>query len=171
MRNIFLLCVVALGLCVSSCASTPKNIAQWSSYEVTTNAVGQNGTKFMKVWGFGKSIDKAIEQAKKNAVHACLFRGIPGTANARSTPAIFAQQNGQQMLADNYDYFLNFFEKGKDYLAYVNLTTDGVPSGQDRREVKGGYKVGIDVQVMYDNLRQKMESDGLLQKKSKMFNN
>ena len=48
----------------------------WNNYEVTTVKVGTDGTKFIKVWGFGKKVDLAIVQAKKNAVHACLFRGL-----------------------------------------------------------------------------------------------
>ena len=46
------------------------------------------------------------------------------------------------------------------------MTTDGVPSGQDRMKIKGGYKVAIYVQVMYDNLRDKMEADGIVRKRS-----
>lgn len=137
-------------------------INQWANYEVTTTDVGQNGTKCLKVWGFGKKVDKAVEQAKKNAVHACLFRGCPGSATARATPAIFANQGKGQAASDNIDYFYDFFETNGDYIQFVNITTDGVPSGQDRREVKGGYKVAIHVQVMYDNLREKMKNDGIL---------
>lgn len=172
-KSLIALCIMILALAVPACgpAKDAKYMAKWATYEATTNAVGQNGTKFLKVWGYGKNVDKAIEQAKKNAVHACLFRGIPGARTAKPTPAIFAQQGGAQVAEDNFDYFYDFFEVGKGYLAFVNLTTDGVPSGQDRREVKGGYKVGIDVQVMYDNLRAKMENDGLLKKSSTMFTN
>lgn len=137
-------------------------ISSWAAYEVTTTQVGQNGTKLLKVWGFGKNVDAAIQQAKMNAVHACLFRGCPGSATARETPAIFKNQGSGQVASDNFEYFYNFFEESGEYISFVNMTTDGVPSGQDRRKVKGGYKVGIDVQVMYDNLRDKMKNDGLL---------
>ena len=139
-----------------------KWLSEWSNYECTTIQVGQNGTKFLKVWGYGKNIKKAIEKAKKNAVHACLFRGCPGAANARTTPAIFANQGGAQVCSDEFEYFYDFFNDEGEYIGFVNITTDGIPSGQDRREVKGGYKVGIEVQVMYDNLREKMKRDGLL---------
>lgn len=142
---------------------------EWANYEATTVAVGQKGTKSMKVWGFGKKIDKAIEQAKKNAVHACLFKGVPGSANARETPAIFANQGNIKVLDENFEYFYDFFEENGDYLNYVNITTDGYPSGQDRREVKGGYKVAINVQVMYDNLKQRMKDDGILQSAADRF--
>lgn len=139
-----------------------KYMQEWSTYEVTTVAVGSVGTKSLKVWGFGKKIDKAIEQAKKNAVHACLFRGCPGSGNASETPAIFKLQGNDQVALENFEYFYDFFEENNAYVSFVNLTTDGIPSGQDRREVKGGYKVAIYVQVMFDNLRSKMKNDGIL---------
>lgn len=144
-------------------------ITEWSTYEAATVQVGQNGTKSLKVWGFGKNVDKAIEQAKKNAVHACLFRGIPGTSNAKETPAIFKHQGNGQVAVDNFEYFYRFFEEADEYIQFVNLTSDGVPSGQDRRQVKGGFKVAIYVQVMYDNLRDKMKNDGILKNSGSGF--
>jgi hypothetical protein len=131
----------------------------WNNYEVSTVQVGQDGTKFLKVWGFGKRVDLAVTQAKKNAVHACIFRGVPGNANAMATPALCPDPT---TLDANLDYFYDFFETGSTYLSFVNLTTDGIPSGQDKREVKGGYKVAIYVQVMYDNLKKKLQSDGII---------
>lgn len=136
-----------------------KLFDNWNNYEVSTVQVGQDGTKLLKVWGFGKKVDKAIIQAKKNAVHACIFRGIPGNDKAGNTPAICKDPNA---LENNLDYFYDFFETGGAYIQFVNLTTDGMPSGQDRREVKGGYKVAIYVQVMYDNLKKKLEADGIV---------
>lgn len=141
----------------------------WSNYEVTTVAVGQNGTKALKVWGFGKNAKEASKQAKKNAVHACLFRGCPGAANARQTPAIFGRQGGVEVAAQNFEYFYRFFEEAEEYLEFVNLNTDGVPSGDNLREVKGGVKVAIYVQVMYDNLKDKMKRDGLVKNSAAAF--
>lgn len=173
MKKLLLCCIISLLLfplsAIAKKINKDKYIRQWSNYEVTTVAVGQNGTKALKVWGFGRNVNKAIEQAKKNAVHACLFRGIPGSANARATPAIFENQGKDQVAYDNIEYFYNFFEDAKNYISFVNITTDGVPSGQDRRDVKGGYKVAIYVQVMYDNLRDKMTADGLLKRGGSIF--
>jgi len=131
----------------------------WDNYEVSTEKVGTDGTKFIKVWGYGKKVDLAIVQAKKNAVHACIFRGLPGNETSMATPALCPDPD---TLTENEEYFINFFETAGDYLRYINMTTDGVPSGQDRRKVKGGYKVAIYVQVMYDNLRDRLESDGII---------
>lgn len=138
----------------------------WENYEVSTIQVGTEGTKYIKVWGYGKKVDRAIVQAKKNAIHACLFRGIPGNGTSMATPAIIRDPN---ILENNADYFYEFFETAGAYLQFVNVTTDGIPSGQDRREVKGGYKVAIKVQVMYDNLKAKMEADGFATKLNSGF--
>ena len=143
-----------------------KSFKSWDNYEISTEKVGVDGTKFVKVWGFGKTVDQAIMNAKENAVHACIFRGIPGNATAMSTPPICPNPD---TMVSNEDYFQNFFSAGGPYLAFVNMTTDGVPSGTDKRKVQGGYKVGIYVQVMYDNLKRKLEHDGIARKLSSGF--
>ena len=43
-----------------------KSIKSWENYEITTEKVGTEGTKFVKVWGFGKTVDKAVMAAKRN---------------------------------------------------------------------------------------------------------
>ncbi|MBO7643463.1 MAG: hypothetical protein J6S62_00665 [Bacteroidales bacterium] len=143
-----------------------KSFKSWDNYEITTEKVGVDGTKFVKVWGFGKTVDAATMNAKENAVHACIFRGLPGSATAMSTPPICPNPD---TMSANEDYFQKFFAAGGPYLAYVSMTTDGVPSGTDKRKVKGGYKVGIYVQVMYDNLKRKLEADGIARKLSSGF--
>lgn len=149
------------GICFGQGKDRRKSFKSWENYEVTTEKVGVEGTKFIKVWGFGKSVDKAVMSAKRNAVHACIFRGLPASTNANATPAILKDPDAY---ANHIEYFEEFFAAGGSYLAYVNMTTDGVPGGQDRRKVKGGYKVAIYVQVMFDNLKSKLEKDGLAEK-------
>ncbi|MDR1225402.1 MAG: hypothetical protein LBK47_00700 [Prevotellaceae bacterium] len=128
------------------------------NYEILMLGVGQDGTKVFKVYAYAKKVDDAIVQAKKNAVAACIFRGLPGANGAAPTPAICPDPNTEE---NNLDYFTSFFATGGRYLQYINLTTDGVPSGQDRLKVKGGYKVGISVQVLYDKLRKDLEAAGI----------
>lgn len=165
MKKLMILMVIVMAIPFAGQAQKAserrKLFDNWNNYEVETVKVGQDGTKLLKVWGFGKKVDRAVTQAKKNAVHACIFRGIPGNSagHAAGTPAICKDPNA---LENNLDYFYDFFETGSTYIQFVNLTTDGMPSGQDRREVKGGYKVAIYVQVMYDNLKRKLEADGIV---------
>ena len=130
------------------------------NYEVETVGVGTEGTKALKVWTYGKTVEKAVMDAKKCAVAACIYRGLPA-----STLSIF--------LALGYisitDFFNDFFKDGGEYLNYVNLTSDGDPSGQDRLKMKGGYKVGVYVQVLYDRLRKHLEAKGVIKSMDSWF--
>ena len=132
------------------------------NYEVEILGVGQDGTKVMKVWGYGKKVEDAIIEAKMNAVAAAIFKGIPGGQGAAATPAILRDPNAAEKHAD---YFENFFSPGGKYLQFLTMTTDGMPSGQDRLQIsKKNYKVAIYVQVMYDALRKQLEADGIARK-------
>ncbi len=128
------------------------------NYEVQIMGVGQDGTKVMKIWGYGKKVEDAIIEAKMNAVASVIFKGIPGGHGAAATPAILTDPNASDKHAD---YFDNFFSPGGKYLQFITMTTDGMPSGQDRLKIKTGYKVAIYAQVMYDALRKQLEADGI----------
>lgn len=134
------------------------------SYEVETLGVGSDGTKALKVWSFDKSVDRAIVKAKKSAVAACIFKGLPASSNATATPPLYVGTDPEWN-----DYFNHLFADDGEYANYVNITTDGVPSGQDRLKTKGGYKVGIYVQVLYDDLRKKLEADGVIKSMNSWF--
>jgi len=141
--------------------SRKERKAHYSSnynYEVQISGVGQVGTKVMKVWGYGKRVEDAIIEAKMNAVASAIFKGIPGGQGAAATPAILTDPNASEKHAD---YFETFFSPGGKYLQFITMTTDGMPSGQDRLKMKTGYKVAIYVQVMYDALRKQLETDGI----------
>ena len=80
MKKILLMTLVLVLTCVSAWdtnAGKPRRLSfkSWDNYEINIQKVGTDGTKFVKVWGFGKKMDDAIMNAKMNAVHACLFRG------------------------------------------------------------------------------------------------
>lgn len=129
------------------------------NYEIQVLTVGMDGTKVYKVWGYGKKVDDAIINAKKSAVAAAIFKDIPGSSGVEGSPAICRKSNAAEKHAD---YFDSFFSAGGKYLNYVNLTNDGTPAGKDRIKMKKGYKVGIIVQVLYDNLRKDLENAGIV---------
>lgn len=129
------------------------------NYEVATIAVGVDGTKLVKVWGYGKKVEDAIRNAKRNAVAAAIFKGYPaaGGGAAAPTPAI-AKNSADKHTA----FFETFFEPGGKYLQYVNLSNDAPPSGADRLKVnRKTYKVGVAVSVAYNELREYLEDEGV----------
>lgn len=133
-------------------------------YEIETVGIGLEGTKVLKVWAFDKTVDGAIEKAKKSAVAACIFKGLPASSNANATPPLCVSPGEEWN-----DYFFSFFSDTGKYASFVNITTDGSPSGQDRLKTKKGYKVGVFVQVLYDQLRRQLEDDGVINKMNTWF--
>jgi hypothetical protein len=139
------------------------------NYEVATVAVGVDGTKLVKVWGYGPSVEEAIRHAKELGVACAIFRGFPaaGGGAAGPTPAIVTDD---EMAVKYEEYFTKFFEPGGQYLQYVNLSADGAPSGEDRVKVnKKTYKVGVVMSIAFEELRKEMEKQGIARKLNSGF--
>lgn len=166
MKRILLVVMAVVLAITTSKAQGTKLMNSWDNYEINTIQVGSDGTKFVKVWGYGRNVKKAMLQAKKNAVHACIFRGLPGVEVAMATPALCKDSDAFE---NNQDYFTAFFSDDGDFIKYINMTTDTTPSGTDMRQVKGGYKIALYIQIMYDNLRRKLEEDGIVKGLSNGF--
>ncbi len=130
------------------------------NYEIESLGVGQDGTKLVKIWGYGKKADNAVFEAKRNAVAAVIFRGIPGGKGSAATPAILAVDGYEK----NMDFFDDFFKAGGMYLSFVNSTTDGMPGGSDRIKMDKGYKVALSASVSFDQLRKYLEEKGIAKK-------
>lgn len=135
------------------------------NYEIFVQAVGVDGTKVYKVYGYGKKVEDAILNARRCAVAAVMFKDIPGTAGVEGTPALCTDDAATQHAA----WFDNFFAYGGAWQNYVNLATDAAPSGKNRLKMKDGYKVGIIVQVLYDKLRADLEKAGICKKMDYLF--
>lgn len=151
-------------LCLTTLIAVGKKDAKalWGSsvnYEIETLTTATRGTKLIKVWAFNSKVEGAIIQAKKNAISAVIFKGLPAGGSANATPSLLSDPSGEQTYAK---YFDTFFATGGDYLKFVVATSDQAPSGRDRLKVSKGYKVGIVVQIQYENLRNQLIKDGII---------
>jgi hypothetical protein len=130
------------------------------NYELACLGVGQDGTKLLKVWGYGKKVDNAIYDAKRTAVAAVIFRGVPGGNGAAPTPSILPVDAYDK----NMDFFDGFFKDGGMYLSFVNVTTDGTPGGSDNIKMSHGYKVAVSASINFNALRKYLEDKGVARK-------
>lgn len=130
------------------------------SYSITGAGVGTDGNKIVEVTGTAGNVKKAMEQARKNAVAAVIFRGIPAGDGTLSIPPM--SPLGEQLYRNNAKYFDKFFDKEKTYLQFVNFTSTDIPSGINNVETRDGRRVTVYVQILYDNLRRRLEQDGIL---------
>jgi hypothetical protein len=164
MKNILFVLLFAFGFAsLLNAQSRKERKAMYDSkfnYEVQSLGVGQDGTKLLKVWGYGKKPHDALFEAKKNTVAAVIFRGIPAGNGAASTPPILSVDGYEKHM----DFFDDFFKAGGMYLSFVNVTTDGIPGGADRVKMKKGYKVNLSSSVNYTALRKYLEEKGIAKK-------
>lgn len=135
------------------------------SYEVKIVRVAQQGTKFLKVWGIAGSADKAITQAMQDAVAACIFTGIEGNEIAGKIPPL---TSGRDAYEQHKEFFDTFFKKG-EFLNFVKNANTGYPTGENNIATSDGRKVGVFVIVMYDNLRTRLENEGIVKKMGSYF--
>ncbi|MBQ3753402.1 MAG: hypothetical protein II864_07630 [Prevotella sp.] len=163
-RKIIISALLLLCFCqILSAKSYPFDMNH--SYEVQQVQVGKEGTKFLKVWGVAGSPDKAIDRAMQDAVAACLFVGVEATETAGKVPALCG---GLEAYSQNKEYFDKFFKKGA-FMQYVKNVNKGYPSGEDNVSTNRGRKVGLYVQIMYDELRKRLEEDGIIRSLDSYF--
>jgi hypothetical protein len=130
------------------------------NYELSCLSVGLEGTKHIKVWGYGKKVDNAIYDAKRTAVAAVIFRGIPAGDGVAPTPSLLPIDGYGQ----NMDFFDEFFKDGGMYLSFINVTTDGTPGGADNIRMSHGYKVAVSARINFNELRKYLQDKGIVKR-------
>ena len=166
MKNILLF---ALILCVPMVAFSQKqkikkaneDTENWR-YEVETVEVGLQGTCVVKVWSYSKKPTVAANQARKNAVHGLIFKGLAAKDRIPGKKPLVSEAEAQ---AKHADFFDSFFSDNGDFMRYVTLTNNGAIGAGDVMKVdKKTYKVGIIVTVNYNDLRKALEDQGVVRK-------
>jgi hypothetical protein len=135
-------------------------------YEVEGVGVGKEGTYLVRVWSYSKKPDIAIEQAKKNAVHAIIFQGFIGLNRVGSQPPICNEPGAEKK---HEDFFKSFFADNGYYMKYVFLSSDGAVSEADRQKIGKEFKIGVIVSVRKDLLIKDLVSAGIVKSLSSGF--
>ena len=157
--------IVFMAMCVLSIHAKSYPFDMAHSYEVQIVRVAQQGTKFLKAWGTAGSPDKAIDRAMQDAVAACIFTGVEGNEIAGKVPSLV---QGKEVYDQYKSFFDTFFKEG-EFLQYVKNANSNYPTGENNIKTDKGRKVGIYVIVMYDNLRKRLEDEGIIKKLNSYF--
>lgn len=140
----FVLAIVLLSLNLFS--------QEWH-YEIACAGTGIQGTYLVEVTSYGKTVDAALAQMKKDAVHGVLFRGLTGKCTQKPLAGRAEVENEHKV------FFDKFFGKSGDYAQYVvddpNVAMVPVKIGKQ-------YKVTKVVSVKKDMLRRDLEKAGII---------
>jgi hypothetical protein len=156
---------LALGVSAQAGKKAEKDTKEWR-YEVEVVQQGHEGTYLVKVWSYSKKPNIAIEQAKKNAVHGIIFKGVAASGRVPSQKAL---TNNPNLEMEKQEYFDDFFADGGKYLKFVNVTGDGSVAAEDRLKVGKEYKIGVVLSVNVDGLRKDLEAAGVVKSLSSGF--
>ncbi len=137
-----------------------KQTAQWR-YELQA-AVGQapEGGALVRVWTYSPKPTIAEGQAGKNAVHGIIFKGYPASMDGSRIPGREPLINDPAVEDAHAEYFNEFFKTGGAFQRYVSYIGNGIPD--DQIKVGKEFKVGITVIVLVDQLRKRLETDGII---------
>ncbi len=150
----------------STTSSSNKRMAGYvmGNYEIECMGTGMDGTQLVKVWGFGTTPEKAAYQARKNAVHALMFKGVNAGKPGCMTRPLVTQPGAEEM---HREFFNTFFTDGGRYLNFVSQANDG---SMDRIRISSReYKVGTVVSVRHAALREELEAAGIIKKLGQGF--
>lgn len=165
MKKILLLFAALLSISVSAQNKEQKRVdkqtTQWR-YELQA-AVGQaaEGACLVRVWTYSSKPTIAEGQAGKNAVHGILFKGYPASSDGTRISGREPMISNPAIEEEYSEYFAEFFKSGGAYQRYVSYIGNGIPDAQIK--VGKEYKVGITVIVLIDQLRKRLEEDGIIQ--------
>jgi len=124
-------------------------------YEIECAGNAQPGCFLVKIWSYSKKQQIAEKQGRKNAVHGVLFKGLSGGRECVAQRALINTPGAEEQ---NAAFFETFFAEGGEYMKYVS-----VASGTTETEKVGKeYKVGYVVTVYKDELRKRMEKEGII---------
>jgi len=174
-KNFLKLTITCLVLIISANAFAQKRAQKKADedtknwrYEVQCVNVSSDGSYIIKIFSYSKNKNIAIEQSKKNAVHAVIFRGIPqNEVGCVRQPPLARHPNLKEI---NRDFFESFFSEDGSYKKFVTLTTDGAIAAEDRLKVgKKEYKIGLIVSVDIAGLRRQLEAAGIIKGLSSGF--
>ena len=163
-NKFFKISLIAISFLLIDACSVKK--ISWN-YELVCQGVAGSGTELVKCYSYGKTVNHARKQVKRDAVHGYLFKGVSAKSNlcSEKLPVCHVSYEEEQK------WFDNFF-KSENYLQYVTLSNDGNPDSSDIIKIPNGkYKVGFTVAIKSDLLRKRMEKEGYARGMHDVFDN
>jgi hypothetical protein len=132
-----------------------------NNYQVECMSVGKDGTQLIKVWTYVKNPDDAAAQAKINAIHAIIFKGVNDGRNGCMQRGLASAPDTE---AKHKEYFESFFSKNGRYLSFISISGDGIIDPADRIKTNNGYKIAVVASVRHSALRKELEKDKIITK-------
>tara|TARA_B100001175_G_scaffold244056_1_gene210544 strand:+ start:2961 stop:4403 length:1443 start_codon:yes stop_codon:yes gene_type:complete len=133
----------------------------WQYESICAESGGTESSYLIQVTSYVPDLKLALPQAKKNAIHAVLFKGVSGNNLGCTTKDPLVSDSNYQT---NFDYFEDFFFNTSQYNKYATAPSGSAESSETYK-VKGkkNFRVTFILSVNVDELREKLEFDKIIQ--------
>ena len=156
-----ILCVTIIALILShflpASAGKKCNVDMNHPTDVRMTGVASNGY-FIKAWAIAKNADKAIAQARIDALLAALRNGIAAERGAGGTTSLPALMTGREF--DDHRYEIACMLASGELNRYLKDVSSTYPKGADNIKTPAGRKVGLSMVLDYSGLRRQLRELG-----------
>ena len=137
---------------------TEERTRNWQYESECFESGGAGSSYLIQVTSYVGDVRLALNQAKKNAIHAVLFKGVAGNdiGCTAKEPLI---KNG--VYNDNFEYFEDFFYNTRQYNQYATSPSGSAESTEKLKRKMN--RVTFIISVNVDELRKKLEYDKIIE--------
>jgi hypothetical protein len=137
---------------------TEERTRNWQYESICSESGGTGSSYLIQVTSYVGDVRLALNQAKKNAIHAVLFKGVAGN-NLGCTAKEPLIKNG--VYNDNFEYFEDFLYNTRQYNQYATAPSGTAESSEKLKRKMN--KVTFIISVNVDELRKKLEYDKIIE--------
>ena len=136
---------------------TEERTRNWQYESICSESGGTGSSYLLQVASYVGDPRLALNQAKKNAIHAVLFKGVAGN-NLGCTAKEPLIENG--VYNDNFEYFEDFFYNTRQYNQFATSPSGSAESSEKLKRKMN--RVTFIISVNVDELRKKLEYDKII---------
>ena len=137
---------------------TEERTRNWQYESICSESGGTGSSYLIQVTSYVGDLRLALNQAKKNAIHAVLFKGVAGN-NLGCTAKEPLIKNG--VYNDNFEYFEDFFYNTRQYNQFATSPSGSAESSEKLKRKMN--RVTFIISVNVDDLRKKLEYDKIIE--------
>ena len=150
----------AVALTMGGCRSNTNinSESAYASFETVALSTDFDGSITVRAWGKGKNKPQALEQARRNALHDVIFKGITQGEGGLTTRPLIYEVNAQE----KYEYYFNrFFAEGGEYVNYATFEDEN-RRARFKAKGKGQENWSTVIHVHRNELKQRLIEDGII---------
>lgn len=140
------------------CKSKATSITPYHSNGVECMGVELDGSQTLRSTGIGRNKSDAVEQAKKNAIHYVLFKGISKGMQGCDLRPLINEVNAEEKYKEYFNIF--FMDKG-EYRKYVSAE-DARPGSNVKNKAGAFVNYIVTVRVLRNELESRLKDDNVL---------